>query len=209
MPHPEAPSFGGMLIGFEEAGGGKMRIIHDVGEVTDRLSRDLRGMAARNEVGGREAWRQPCYFAVKEREIAPPRLAGCERVLIEEARIAKQFEYPRPAFVGVSDDAHVAVGGRERLAIGIDLAKIANRSIGRVEGQTAEMLKQHEIGEDLEHRNFNELTLASPHVMDNGGEHRVRPMKTGDLVGDQRGQIARADRHRRGGEALPSPTLPG
>src|SRR3546814_6969487 len=54
------------------------------------------------------------------------------------------------------------------------------------------MLDQHERGEAFEHRHLNLLPLAGSELVDERREDRLRPELPRDLVGDERGEIARA-----------------
>ena len=51
---------------------------------------------------------------------------------------------------------------------------------------------EHEAAEGLEHRHFDMLALSRAQAVYHGGHHRISGVQPGDLVGDQRWQVARA-----------------
>ena len=80
---------------------------------------------------------------------------------------------------------------RERLAQRIDLARIASRADRRIESLPAQVLQQHEAGESLEHRYFDQLALTGPLAVDDGGQRAIGGVQPGHLVGNQRWQVTR------------------
>src|SRR3546814_3071139 len=62
---------------------------------------------------------------------------------------------------------------------------IADRRVGRIEGQAGEVLDEHEIGEGFEHRDFEPLPLPRPHLVDDRGEYAISAVEPRDLVGDR------------------------
>ena len=190
--HLEVITLAWMGTAFEKARRGEVRIVHHGGEIAHRLRRDLRRVAPRHQLGGGEGGGQPGHFAIQQRQIGHPRLAAGEAFVIEKPRRTEQREQPRPCFVDIGHYADVTVGGRERLAVGIDLAEISGVADRRVEGQPAQMLGEHEAGETLEHRDFDALAASGAELVDDRRQHRIDAVQPGDLVGDQRREVPRA-----------------
>ena len=94
-------------------------------------------------------------------------------LLLEEIGLIEQRENALPSVIGIGDDADIAIGGGERLAIRIDLAEIAGRPIGRIECLSDEVLEQHEAGKRLEHRHFDMLALARALLVHDRGQRAI------------------------------------
>ena len=96
-----------------------------------------------------------------------------------------------PLLVRVGQEADVAVGGLERLAVRIDHPRIAPLADGRLEAVVVEMLDQQEAGHALQHRHLDELALAGARPVQQGRGHGLGHEQAGDLVGHQGRQDTR------------------
>jgi hypothetical protein len=109
-----------------------VRILHDVSEIAHRLRGDLRGLTAAQKLGGCMKGRQPRHLAIQEGEVHRPELSACEPFVIKKARILQYVENPRPSRIGIGDDTYIAVRGWRGLPVWIDLAKISDRRVWRI-----------------------------------------------------------------------------
>ena len=117
-------------------------------------------------------------------------VVGKARVLAEGLAPAGDLEEGVPLFVGIGQQADVAVLGLERLALGIGHADIGPLACRRIIDIAVHVLDQVEAGHALHHRHLDELTLAGPGVVEHGRQDGLGHEVAAHLVGDQHGQQA-------------------
>ena len=178
-------AFAGVLALLEQANGIQVRIGQHAGNVFHRLGRDLRSMAARDQVFGRELPGQFGHAAVHFGHSGSPRLWSFKAWILQKVRSLQQRKDPVPGIIGIGHHHNVAIGGGEGLAIGIKLAAVARRANRRVKCQSAQVLAQHETGEGFVHWHFHFLPFAGPFAVEQRGDGGIGGVEAGNLISDQ------------------------
>ncbi|MCY1225839.1 hypothetical protein D3C81_959840 [compost metagenome] len=116
---------------------------------------------------------------------------GEARVVVHQARLADHLEELAPLLVVVDQHADVAVPGAVRAAVVVEDARIAARADGRVEGQAAHVVAQHELRHGLEHRHVDGLACAGALAVEQSCRHGIGRGERDDAIGDGARRIAR------------------
>src|SRR3546814_9287892 len=95
MLHREISPLARMLLAREEAGGGEVRVVHDIADVAHRLRRDLHRMAFRNQLRGREGRGQSRHLLIKQRQVDGASLTRRKTRVGQELGVAEQVEDAR------------------------------------------------------------------------------------------------------------------
>ena len=116
---------------------------------------------------------------------------GREARILEDFRSSADLEELGPLFVGIGDEADIAVLRGVGLAVGIDRAGIGEAAIARDEGLSVQVFDHVEEGETLHHRDLDELAAPGALAVEQGGERRIGGKQANRLVGDERGRVFR------------------
>ena len=176
---------------LEEIGLLQVRIFQDGLKIAHRHGRHARGVQQAHPFRGGTGGGELGHAGVETGHVVGAQQGIGEVLVFEEIRIAQHFECGGDTFIGVGNDADIAVLRGKRLTIGIYLPGIADRRRGRVERAAKKMFFIQELREALEHRHFHELAFTRTQFVYHGGQHRVGRVHAGHLVGDSGGHVAR------------------
>ena len=180
-----------MLAVLEQPHCGQVRIVNHLGQIAHRHCRDLRFGQDRGPFGAGAHGRARGDFAIGRADVAHPRHRRGKPFVLQQVLGPQQREQPAQRGIGIGHDADMPVGRGEGLAIGIDLARIARRLQRRHQHRAEQVFLHHEMGERLEHRNFDELPFAKAQAVDHRGQDRIGAVQPRHFVRDQRGQVTR------------------
>src|SRR3546814_20646266 len=92
MLHREISTLARMLLAREEAGGGEVRVVHDIADVAHRMRRDLHRMAFRNQLRGREGRGQSRHLLTKKRQVDGASLTRRKKRVGKDLEVCEQGE---------------------------------------------------------------------------------------------------------------------
>ena len=178
-----------------KAGGQQMRVVDQVFQVVQHGKRDIGAVEQRDPVGIAAGGDNFGHFAPHRAEIGLPPLHGGKDRVGGEVGAIHQFEEAAPMRVVVRQKAQMPIQRAERPPHRAPHRFVAHRALRRIEHVAAEMLGGVERDHRLQHRHADILALPGAQPMEQRQHDGVGGMHGGDLVGDNRGHIARLAAH--------------